>query len=276
MAAFTCLIQKVIDSGKCRVAPDYHGPGAEFYDLVQTWQDDLPYYLTWAERQGSPILELGAGTGRVLLPLARAGYRVTGLEASPDMLSILERKLSGEPADVRSRVTLLRGDMRDLCLNSRFCLILLPLHTLSHLLGYQDRLRVFRAAARHLVPGGVLVADVELGRPEETRTAPPAPVLSGVHYDAQRDSLLLILTHERPVQAPRPARHLELLYLTVDAEGKASLTTTVCTEELTPVEELRRLMEEAGLKPVGLYRNYAEEDLREEDPTAVAVARKPR
>ena len=84
---------------------------ARFFDADYAgYLDDLPLLEAYAQRAGSPLLELGCGTGRLLIPLAEAGYRVTGVDLSPEMLRIAQMK--AEAAGVADRVTLIEGDYR--------------------------------------------------------------------------------------------------------------------------------------------------------------------
>ena len=84
---------------------------ARFFDADYAgYLDDLPLLEAYAQRTGSPLLELGCGTGRLLIPLAQAGYRVTGVEISPEMLRIARAK--AEAAGVTESVTLIEGDYR--------------------------------------------------------------------------------------------------------------------------------------------------------------------
>jgi 2-polyprenyl-3-methyl-5-hydroxy-6-metoxy-1,4-benzoquinol methylase len=73
---------------------------------------DLPFYLELARRIGGPVLELGCGTGRVLLPIARAGIEIHGLDGSASMLRILQEHIQCEPTEVQRRIVLYEGDMR--------------------------------------------------------------------------------------------------------------------------------------------------------------------
>ena len=88
---------------------------AEFYDstLVYLERKDVEFYVAEARAAGGPVLELGCGTGRVLLPAARAGVEITGLDASANMLERCRAKLAAEPEAVRGRATLVRGDLAD-------------------------------------------------------------------------------------------------------------------------------------------------------------------
>ena len=88
---------------------------AEFYDYVVPYQtrQDVAFFVEAAQASGGPVLEVGCGTGRVLIPTARAGIAIYGIDLSPHMLDICERRLEQEPAEVQSRVQIDLADMRD-------------------------------------------------------------------------------------------------------------------------------------------------------------------
>ena len=94
---------------------DEYRSSADFYDYIPVYEgrNDIDYYVDLAEKIGGPVLELGCGTGRVLVPVARTGCEITGLDPSPAMLDICRKRLKEEDSDLRKRVTLIEGDMRD-------------------------------------------------------------------------------------------------------------------------------------------------------------------
>src|SRR3712207_2727600 len=99
----------------------------ELYDLVyEDYLDDIPFYVEESRRAQGPCLELGCGTGRVLIPVASAGVEVTGLDSSAPMIARARRKVAALPDDVRARITLGEGDMRSFSLERRFALIYVP------------------------------------------------------------------------------------------------------------------------------------------------------
>lgn len=132
------------------------------YDSVPIYAErlDVQFYVDEAAAARGPVLELGCGTGRILIPTARAGHTITGLDGSAHMLERCRAKLDDEPEAVRRCVRLTRGDVRDFNLDQRFSLITAPFRVVQHLTSIEDQLRFLAATARHLAPGGRLVFDV--------------------------------------------------------------------------------------------------------------------
>src|SRR6476646_11262799 len=99
----------------------------EVYDVLHDGGipggDDVPFFRRLAIETGGPVLELGAGTGRVAIPIAEAGIEVVGLDRSRAMLALAERKRRALPAEVRRRLRFVEGDMTDLRLGRRFGLV---------------------------------------------------------------------------------------------------------------------------------------------------------
>jgi SAM-dependent methyltransferase len=133
----------------------YDGAYAAKPDLV-----DLPFYLDLAEESPGPVLEIACGTGRVLIPIARKGIEIHGVDNSRPMLEILKRNLHSEPADVRGRVTLHEGDMRESRLSKQFPLIIIPFRAMQHMHTVEDQIRALQTAATHLTNNGILALDV--------------------------------------------------------------------------------------------------------------------
>ena len=139
---------------------DLYGPsGAALYDAASTRlrasSGDAAFYLALARRARGPVLELGCGSGRVLLPIAREGIACTGLDSSRAMLARLARQ--GRPKDLR----LVRGRMQDFDLpGKRFALIYSAFRAFQHLLTVEEQLSCLAAVRRHLAPGGLFAFDV--------------------------------------------------------------------------------------------------------------------
>ena len=94
----------------------------------QNMFEDIPFWQSLARWQGEPILELGCGTGRVLIPLAEAGHTVYGLDNAPNMLSFLRQRI---PPELEPNIHLINADMTNFKIDEQFRLILLPCNTYS-------------------------------------------------------------------------------------------------------------------------------------------------
>lgn len=142
-------------------ADEYAGV-ADFYDHVLPYRErtDVAFYVDAAKRSGGPVLEIGCGTGRVLIPSARAGVEMVGLDLSHGMLSVCRERVAREEPAVRSRIQLVEADMRDFNLARTFPLVTIPFRPFQHLLSVQDQLACLASVRRHLADGGRLVFDL--------------------------------------------------------------------------------------------------------------------
>lgn len=121
---------------------------------------DVEWYQRKAVESGGPVLELGAGTGRIAIPIAEAGVRVTALDLDAGMLDRLRQKAHTLPADVRSRLHVSHGDMRSFALDEQFALVIIPFRAFLHNITREDQLAALRRAHAHLRPEGELALNV--------------------------------------------------------------------------------------------------------------------
>jgi ubiquinone/menaquinone biosynthesis C-methylase UbiE len=135
---------------------------AGLYDAFAppSFRGDVDWYRRKAEESGGPVLELGAGTGRVTFAIAEAGIPIYALDASQEMLGVLQAKLATRPEAVRTRVTVVHADMRDFDLPERFALVIAPFRTFLHNVTDQDRLACLARVRHHLRPGGRIAFNV--------------------------------------------------------------------------------------------------------------------
>ena len=141
--------------------PEYE-ISAEFYDHVAIYRSrpDVGFFVETARAAGGPVLEVGCGTGRVLLPCARAGVPMVGLDVSRPMLDRLREKLADETDAVRARVRIVEADMRSFEIGERFACALLPFRSFQHMLTPADQRAALRRVKAHLQPGGLMVLDL--------------------------------------------------------------------------------------------------------------------
>ena len=125
-----------------------------------TLQGDVEWYRSKALESGGPVLELGAGTGRVTIPIAEAGVRVSAVEIDAGMLDRLRQKVAALPGEARSRVTVHQADMRSFALDEQYALVIIPFRAFLHNLTRDDQLATLRRAHAHLRPGGELALNM--------------------------------------------------------------------------------------------------------------------
>jgi SAM-dependent methyltransferase len=120
--------------------------------------EDVEFYVEEARASGGPVVELACGTGRICVPVAKAGIRVIGVDASEGMLEVARDFARAE--GVEALLDLRLGDMREPPVEERVPLVLIPFRSLLHMTTEADRLRALGGARSVLAPGGRLVFDV--------------------------------------------------------------------------------------------------------------------
>jgi SAM-dependent methyltransferase len=175
------------------------------------YDTDLPLWRELAEQQAGPVLDVGAGTGRVTIDLLRRGHEVVALDRDADLLAALRDRAGGLPVET------VAADARDLDLGARrFALVVVPMQTLQLLGGADGRAAFLRAAHRHLAPGGLLAAALAdpLDGFDEVRGAcePPRPDMREVDGTVYHSQVVA-------VRAWPEATRIERVRQTVDLAG---------------------------------------------------------
>lgn len=139
----------------------YTGIDAELYDSDYAGYDpsDIYFYVEEAVKCGSPVLELGCGTGRITIPIANAGIEVVGVEISPDMLEIARQKIAELPAVTGEKITLVQGNMCDFHLDRKFDLAIIPFRVFLCLMTIEEQKQALLNIRRHLNDGGKLIVN---------------------------------------------------------------------------------------------------------------------
>lgn len=157
------LIGQLIDAGARE-----HYADAALYDFeYRRRRADVTFYRELARtRLGTGgkrrILELGAGSGRVTIPLARDGHRVVALDQAPAMLAKLRQRVAALPEAARDRVEVVQGDLCTFELAGTFDLAIACFNVFEHLYTRGEVDACLRRVAAHLAPGGALAFDVQL------------------------------------------------------------------------------------------------------------------
>ncbi|HEX3476767.1 MAG TPA: class I SAM-dependent methyltransferase [Kofleriaceae bacterium] len=156
---FAALVDQLVDDGSRE-----HYADAALYDYeYRRRRADVTFYRELARRRGADrILELGAGTGRVTVPLARDGRQVVAVDRSDAMLGRLRARITRLPAPVAARITPMAGDLRSFSAGGRFPLVIAAFNVLEHLYTGSEVVTCLQRVAAHLAPGGAFAFDVQL------------------------------------------------------------------------------------------------------------------
>jgi SAM-dependent methyltransferase len=243
---------------------------ARFYDLDLGGLDaDLLMIEQFAARCGSPILELACGTGRVLLPLARQGYRATGVDISPAMLDVARRKVAAE--GLADRVTLVEQDMRHLTLEARFNLAFVAVNSFMHLPTASDQLAALTRIRQHLNPGGLLILDLfnpDLGKLLDFRGQ---VALDKEMVDPDTGHRLMKFRSEK-VDLGQQMIYVTFMIDEVDAQGSVRRTLFPFTVHYLFRAELEHLLHRAGFAVEAIYGSYDLDDFSGDSEKMIAIA----
>jgi SAM-dependent methyltransferase len=232
---------------------------AHLYDLFDS-KDNLGFFLSYAEGDG-PVLDVGAGTGRISIPLAQQGTRVVCVEPSEGMRRVFERKLARRPA-LRDRIELVPADAVTFDLSRTF-----PVATVSgvfdHFLHHDERLAALRNIVNHLKPGGVLVFDVFLGMMGSTPLSPAGCVEDGVR-EYRRFVARDVLPGDRV--------EVHLVYETWEDGRLLERMEEVSLVGITCRAEIRLLLDDVGAVLVAEFSDYDRTPYREGDDLLIVEA----
>ncbi len=247
-----------------RPSEKYYRDTARFYDAFAERPDET-LYLELAKRFGSPILELASGSGRITLILAQAGYEITGIELSPEMLEIAQEKLRQLPEDVQSRVSLNHGDITNFQLDKKFAMVIIP-WAFKFLLTTDDQLACLRQVRKHLADDGVFILDLY---PREATDMPEAET-----HTAEIDGATITKTYTYSTDLITQLRHTDAVVEVAYPDGKTERLETKSIVSVILPREADLLVRTAGFK---IAEEYGENDFsayKPEDWKRVLVLRK--
>lgn len=228
---------------------------AELYDLEHAdFSADIDLLLNFAEVVGDPILELGCGSGRLLVPLAEAGFNVVGLDSSRPMLDRARRAIA--EAGVEDRVSLFEGDMReaDNAPGEPFGLVIFSLNSLMHLTTVADQRAALEAARRALDPRGQLIIDTLNPTLDAIRH-----LLDGPHHEGSWSlpdgSVVDKWSQRAPGEAPQLIDTL-LWYDTTAPDGRLTRVRSEFPLRYVHASEMLMMLELSGFVEPMLYGSY--------------------
>ncbi len=227
--------------------------------------EDLPFWLELARLSGDPILELGCGTGRVLIPLAQAGHRTVGLDRDPGMLKYLQDNLD---LRIKPRPSLIVADISRYSLAQQFPLIILPCNTLSTLEAEQRR-ACLGCVRRHLQSGGMFA--VSLPNPHVVSHIP-------AHSSVELEDEFILPRTGNPIQVSsawwrtRHAFTVTWIYDQLYPDGRVERVTIETSHQNIPAQAYLDDIQAVGLKVESLYGDIDRSEYTVNSPSLVILA----
>lgn len=243
---------------------DLYDPLVDLYEQqYASYRDDLGFYRDLARDYGSPVLELGAGTGRVTRALAASGHKVVAVEPSGKMLERAKRNLEAE--GLSERVTWIQANAQDLNLDRRFPLVIAPFNMLMHLYTLADQDAALAKVRQHLEPTGRFACDLynpHFGQLDVLRREP-------YWADVADDSELFVLQHHDTDTQVLESRY----YLDeVDAAGTLTRQVFSLTQRYYHRFELERALQLASFNHITLYGDFDKQRYSTKAPHLIALA----
>lgn len=234
--------------------------------LYASFRADLPFWRRLASAAGSPVLELGSGTGRVAAHLARQGLAVTGIDSDPDMIAWAEQH---RPPLLPASLAYRLSDMTRFRLPDRFRIALCPCNTLS-LLPLSQARRSLRCARRHLLPGGIFAAELPLPRDLRAQDLDPSQPLAAFR-EPQTQRPVQVYARQR-WDAGRRSANIEWLLDELLPDGGVVRHSYWQRLHLWEPGEIQDAVREAGFAGSSLLGGYEGEKYDEHSRRMLVVA----
>jgi ubiquinone/menaquinone biosynthesis C-methylase UbiE len=270
------------------------GDGADssagaYFQADQPWDDaamallydafpfdaDLQFYRSLAADAGRKVLEIACGTGRVLVPLAKAGLDITGLDGSPHMLDVTREKLADAGSEVAARVRLVEGDMRSFAIDDEFDLAILPAKSFAYLVTREDQMAALETIARHLRPGGMFAIDL-LNPRLDWLSQPSGSLRNDLTQDVAGRGIVVSRT-ETAVSTDFAAqvRVIRSAWEVIARNGAVTKRIVEWPYRFTYRFEAELLLERAGFEVEHVYGGYQGEPFTSDSTMMLFVARLP-
>lgn len=234
------------------------------YDAL-THIEDIPFWIHQAQTYGDPILELAVGTGRVAIPLAKEGFKVTGIDMSDSMLEQAEKKRFAE----RVSMDLIKADIRDFHLDTKFPLIIIPSNSIVHLQKLEDLEACLACVKKHLTPNGKLIIDTHNPQFKYLNNDPNKPPYTREYLAPNGKGMVTVSSrflydNEKQINTITMAHHLP--------DGTEEITDVIHARLHFP-QELNALMKYNGFTMDVKMGDYNEEKFHSESSKQILVLR---
>jgi len=242
---------------------------APFYDVEHArFGEDIDLYMNFAELRGGPLLELACGSGRLLLPLAHAGYEITGVDTSAAMLD--RARVALEAEGVAERCTLAQQDMCALQLGKKFHMAFIALGSFGHVVTRKTQQQALAAIRAHLTASGTFILDIS------NEDARYMESMGGqmLHQGTWQTDDGNMITHFISPASSSTTHLLDLTHFYDSHKQGEAVRRTITQTRLYLFErnEIELLLEQAGFTVKDVYGNYDLSQYEHDSPRMIFVA----
>lgn len=237
--------------------------GRHYDKRYQVITEDIPFWIRRAKEFGDPILELGSGTGRVSIPLAKHGFLVTGIDISDSMTTEARRKAVHEGVEIE----FIKGDIRDFQLGRKFNLIIFPLNTICHFLVLEDLEACLSCVRGHLLPEGRFVIDAFVPSQERLARDPRERFLNAEYQHPDGEGTVIV----RESNEYDPASQINRVRLYYEIPGMREEIVEELDMRMFFPKELDALLKYNGFKIDAKYGDYEDTGFSSNSPKQMVV-----
>ena len=249
------LIDNIVDAG----SREHYADAALYDHEYRRRRADVTFYRELAnQRRADKVLELGAGTGRVTIPLARDGHRVVAVDQSKAMLGKLRQRVAALPKAAADRIRVVEGDLRDFEVGGKFPLVIAAFNVLEHLYTRSELDACLQRVAAHLAPGGAFAFDVQL--PDlEWLTRDPNKRWAKTRFTDPTTGRAMFYSTNHDYDPVGQIALIRLYYEPVDGKGPTKIVK-LSQRKFFPAE-LEALVAHAGFRVTERYGDFSRRPL---------------
>jgi len=248
---------------------------ADYYDespVVSGRLQDVAFYRDAVREFGDPVLELGCGTGRIMMALADAGKRITGLDLSERMLERAVKKRAALNKEARERVHLVQGDMTQFDLGETFRLVIIPFRPFQHLLEVRQQVDCLDCARKHLAPGGRLILDVFQTDAERMHDPVHMREMLVSEYKTADGRQVRICERVAAFHRAEQRNDVEMIFSIRHRDGRQERLVFAWPLRYFFRYEVEHLLARCGFRVTALYGSFDRTPIRDDSPEMIFVA----
>jgi SAM-dependent methyltransferase len=241
----------------------------EFGIVAGNRQQEIKFWIAFAEQYGSNLLELGCGTGYITIPLVTRGYNLFAIDNSSRMINALKSKIP--PETERTKLIFMLADMQDFHLNYVFDACFIPYSAFQYLRGHESRKNCLIAIHRHLITGGILGIDLDNSLLDPPASMPPTLLYS--EYNPQIKAKITMLTSWQTDPDNNIRTWLDRYHLVYSDNTTYSFKNTISLENIS-LQYITNLLRESDFEILNIYGDYHLNPYGSDSDRLIIIARR--